>query len=298
MTLRVLRRLAVGGMAEIFVAREEGHAGFTREVALKRVRPEHARDAEYVAMFFDEARLLARLSHPHIVQVHGAGEEGGRPHVVMELVDGIVLRDVIRLVRERELVVSPRTIAAIGLGLAQALDYVHRLEDERGRPLEIVHRDLHPSNVIVSTTGVVKLLDFGIARWAARTIETATDVQKGTSAYMAPEQLLRARVDHRADVFALGLVLAELASGRAAVRDEAGAVVRSGIDRLPTDAQELARLLRAMQRVDPTDRPASMAEIATALAAMVPGGTFAELEQVVAAWTSLARQPLDLDSFR
>ncbi|MBN8612457.1 MAG: serine/threonine protein kinase [Deltaproteobacteria bacterium] len=264
MTLRIERRIALGGMSEVFLAREEGHAGFARSVVLKRISPEHADDVEYVTMFFDEARLLAKLSHPHIAQVYAIGVQDGRPHLVMEHVSGVTLRHAIDRIARGAPRCSSRVQAAIGLALAQALGHAHARHDEHGRPMHVIHRDLTPSNVMVSDEGVTKLLDFGIAKWAAQMLETATDVVKGTYGYMAPEQGIAGHpIDHRVDVHALGVVLAELGA----------------IDTPPPIASLLARCTSP----DPASRPGSMREVAHALAPFA-ASTFDEIAVAVAAW--------------
>jgi serine/threonine protein kinase len=269
-TLHVLESLAVGGMAEVSLAREVGHAGFARLVVIKRIRHEHADDLELVTMFFDEARLLARLSHPHIAQVHALGESDGRPFLVMEHVRGATLRELM----ERGRPLAVRAVAGIGLAIAQALSYAHALTDEHGRTLGVVHRDLTPANVIVADSGVVKLLDFGIAKWVSRAYETATGVVKGTTGYMSPEQNAGGAIDQRSDVFSLGVLLHALAMGRAPTdpwTPDDGALPRTGS---PLDG-----LLDAAVAIDPSARPA-MHQLAVHLSSLAPGLTFAELAQL------------------
>lgn len=213
---RIVRRLAVGGMAEIFLARQRGLEGLERTVVIKRILERFAHDDEFVTMFLDEARLMAALSHPHIAQVFDLGRVDETYYLVMEYVRGPTLGTLLSAASS-----SPRGVlpigAALGIGLAmaEALQYVHTRPDELGRPLNIVHRDLNPSNVILGYNGSVKLIDFGIAKAATKVYETRTGVVKGTYGYIAPEQLSgRKKVDHRADVFALGILLYEMAVGK------------------------------------------------------------------------------------
>ena len=211
----IVRRLAVGGMAEVFLAREDLGEGIERTVVLKTLLKDKREEEEFVTMFFDEARLLARLSHPNIAQVFAAGTQGEDCYLAMEYVQGASLRDLLGAVTHTPNGALPEAeAAAIGLTLAETLAYVHEAHDDEGRPLNIVHRDLTPSNLMVSYDGAVKLIDFGIARGENRVYETSTGVLKGTCGYMAPEQLLRSTgLDHRVDVFAFGVMLYEAATG-------------------------------------------------------------------------------------
>lgn len=216
---RILKKIASGGMAEIFLARQQAIEGFERTVVLKRILPEHSRNAEFVTMFLDEVRLMAALSHPNIVQALDLGQAEGSYYLVMEYVRGATLGD---LLRSHASSASSGTrglphVEALGviLEVAEALAYVHDLHDEFARPLNIVHRDLNPANVIVSYDGAVKLIDFGIAKAASKVYQTRTEVVKGTHGYIAPEQFAPPRtLDHRADVYALGVLLYQTCVGR------------------------------------------------------------------------------------
>jgi serine/threonine-protein kinase len=210
---RIVRQIAVGGMAEIYLARYRGLEGVERTVVIKRILERYAHDAEFVTMFLDEARLLAALSHPNIAQVFDVGQVEQTYYLVMEHVRGPTLGRLLSAGRESG-GLPRREALGIALSIAEALHYAHERRDELGRPLDIVHRDLNPSNVIVSYDGAVKLIDFGIAKAATKVYETRTGVVKGTYGYIAPEQLLaREPVDRRADVFALGILLYELVVG-------------------------------------------------------------------------------------
>jgi serine/threonine-protein kinase len=196
-------------MAEIWKARVSGQAGFGRDVVVKRLLDNE--DAELVSMFTDEARILGRLHHPNVVQAIDFGLEEGRPFLVLEYVEGPSLLDVLRTGRP----VPAPIVAYVGRELARALAYVHERRDADGRPLGVVHRDVTPSNVIVTPAGAVKLLDFGIAKHAGAARSTRAGFVKGKSGYLAPELLRGARdLDGRVDVFSLGTVLHELATGR------------------------------------------------------------------------------------
>ncbi|MGB0680866.1 MAG: serine/threonine protein kinase, partial [Polyangiales bacterium] len=213
---RIVRKLAAGGMAEIFLAKQRGLEGVERSVVLKRILPEHHNDEEFVTMFLDEARLLAALAHPNIAQTFDLGRQGLSYYLVMEYVRGPTLWKVLRRAAKTGGRGLPeREALSIVLGVAEALAYVHERHDEFGRPLNIVHRDLNPANVILSYDGAVKLIDFGIAKAASKVHQTRTEVVKGTYGYIAPEQLNQAsQVDHRTDVYALGVLMYEVCVGR------------------------------------------------------------------------------------
>jgi serine/threonine-protein kinase len=214
---RIVRRIAMGGMAEIYLARHHGIEGVERTVVVKRILPSLSDNQEFVTMFLDEARLMASLSHPNIAQVFDLGRTPDSYYLVMEHVRGPTLGAILGAATRSGGGVPAESALGIVLHIAQALDYVHGLHDEYGRPLNIVHRDLNPANVMVSYDGAVKLIDFGIAKAATKVYETRTGVIKGTYGYIAPEQLsskTRSKVDHRADVFALGVLMYETCVGK------------------------------------------------------------------------------------
>jgi tRNA A-37 threonylcarbamoyl transferase component Bud32 len=216
-----IRRLAVGGMAEIFLARLPGVGieGFEKLVVLKRILPQHALDPELLRMFVDEARLSATLTHPHVTEVHDVGTDGDAPFFAMEYVHGANLRELLRAnAAAAGGPGAPLPLAhAIGIVAAAAagLHYAHERAGPRGEPLGIVHRDVSPSNVLVSYDGAVKVSDFGIAKWAYQRTRTQEGTLKGKFAYMSPEQCRGRAVDRRSDVFALGTILYELTTGAA-----------------------------------------------------------------------------------
>ncbi len=205
----LLRRLAIGGMAELHLACATGVAGFQKVVVLKRVLPHLAADRDFVRMFLDEARLAAHLDHPNVVQVQDSGETGGEYYYAMEYVHGRNARELLGAASHAG--GMPLEVAlTIAIGVASALDHAHRRVDLEGRPLELVHRDVSPSNVLVSYDGAVKLTDFGIAKAATRNHETMAGTMKGKIGYMSPEQCRGEEVDRRSDIFSLGVVLFEL----------------------------------------------------------------------------------------
>ena len=212
----LVERIALGGMAEVFLATAPGEHGFQKKVVIKRLLPHLLGDESYKAMFIDEAKLTARLVHPKIAQTFELGRAKDALFITMEFVDGV---DVLALLREfaaRKRRVEPQLAAWIAHEVLDALDYAHNLAGEDGKPLGIVHRDISPSNVLLSVRGDVKLIDFGIARaiHPDREHKSKTGTLKGKYGYMSPEQVIELPLDGRSDVFSVGVVLAELLTGR------------------------------------------------------------------------------------
>ena len=209
----VLRRLATGGMAEIYLARQDGPKGFTKLVVLKRVLTGFQHTEKFVEMFLDEGRLSARLSHPNIAQTFELGEHDGNFHLAMEYVPGESLARLVKRAVLEARAIGAGALLRIGMQVLEALDYAHDLKGERGEWLKVVHRDVSPTNVIISYHGSVKLLDFGIARAASHQHETQIGTVKGKGGYMSPEQAIAGPVDQRTDVYAAGALLYLLTTG-------------------------------------------------------------------------------------
>jgi serine/threonine-protein kinase len=209
---RVERRIASGGMAEVYVAYREAAHGFERRVALKTILPQLASDPEFAAMFADEARIAARLEHPGIAQVFDFGEQDGMLYLAMELVDGASVNRLLRAATAtREATPIPlAVILHVGIEVARALAYAHVARDVRGRPLGLVHRDVSPANILLGRRGEVKLVDFGIARAIGAAHRTDEGMVRGKLGYMSPEQVQGKPIDGRSDVFTLAAVLAEM----------------------------------------------------------------------------------------
>jgi serine/threonine-protein kinase len=268
----LLRKLAAGGMAEVFLARQWGRGGFFRDVVIKRLFRHLCDDERQLRMFQDEARLLAELCHPNIPQVFDLGVEDGQWYLAMEWVDGHVLSDLL-MAGARSHQPMPLPVAlGIVIQLCEALHHAHERRDKAGRPLRIVHRDVTPQNVMVTRDGVAKMLDFGIARTAARK-ETDAGAVRGTFAYMAPEQVRARPLDKRADVFALGVVLYELTTGTRLFRGTDVQVMTQIVEqdvpppstRRPGYPQELEQIvLHALQR-DRAMRTPSASHLAVSL---------------------------------
>ena len=269
----LLGRLAYGGMAEIFLARERSeHAGSGRFVVVKRVLPHVAEEPHFVEMFVDEARLAMNLAHPNICHTYAFGQEEGAYYLSMEWVNGQPLSKLIRRSRDEGGVAIPIALKIIAQ-VAEALDYAHRATDQQGEPLGIVHRDVSPQNVMVSYDGVVKLLDFGIAKAASHSTRTEAGVIKGKFAYMSPQQCLGEAIDARADVFALGVCLYETLTSknwfkRQTEFDTMRALVyedppplREALPGVPEDVEQLVRRALAKR---PEERFQSAAEMQVA----------------------------------
>ncbi len=210
----LVHRLGSGGMAELFLAKQTGLKGFEKVLAIKKILPHLTQDSEFVSMFANEGKLAALLTHQHIVQIFDLGHVDGAYYLAMEYVMGKDLRAVVSRARERGGRLPIDQAVSIVSHVASGLDYAHRKKDLNGRDLNIVHRDVSPQNVLVSYEGEVKLVDFGIAKAAGIGQETKTGILKGKLAYMSPEQAMGRTIDRRSDVFALGIVLYELLTGR------------------------------------------------------------------------------------
>ncbi len=211
----ILALLALGGTAEIYLARIGGAAGFEKYVVVKCLHDHLADDQDFVRMFLDEARLAAHLDHSNIVQTMELGEHGNRYYMVMEFLAGLSLAIVVRRAAER--VPGGKIPVPLALNIvAQACAGLHYAHERtiNGKPLNIVHRDISPQNLVVSFEGVVKVVDFGIAKAEMRETKTKSGTIKGKFAYMSPEQCVATNVDRRTDVFALGVIAYELVTGK------------------------------------------------------------------------------------
>ncbi len=268
---QILSRLATGGMAEIFKAKATGEHGFEKIVVVKRILPHLAADREFVDMMIDEARISALLVHPKIVQVFEFGQDNGQYFMAMEYVDGMDCLGLLRACAQRRGRLPMPLSCFIASDLLDALDFAHAATDEAGRPFGLVHRDISPSNVFISRRGDVKLGDFGIARAMDkhRQAETQAGTLKGKYGYMAPEQVLGAAIDHRADIFAAGIVLSEMLMGRRLFTAPADLdvllMVRDArLDRLERYGRDIPAPLRAIVEKalsrDPDERFSTAAE--------------------------------------
>jgi phosphate transport system substrate-binding protein len=218
---RIIARLGRGGMADVFLAARTGLVGFSRLTVVKRLRHDMADDPRadrYRALLLDEARIAARLRHPNIVQTFEVGEHAGQPFLAMEYLEGQPVSQVLMRAHRLGLEIPAQLSLQVVAQTLTALDYAHQLTDYDGSPLGVVHRDVSPQNIFWTYAGEVKLVDFGIAKFAFGRDETETGMLKGKLGYMAPEQARGDELDGRADVFAAGVVLWELITGRRMLR--------------------------------------------------------------------------------
>ncbi|MBI4509448.1 MAG: protein kinase [Deltaproteobacteria bacterium] len=211
---QLVERLAVGGMAELFKARVVGAHGFQKPVVIKKILPHLAADAGFKAMFIDEANITARLDHPKIAQVLELGTIDDQLYIAMEFIDGPDVLAILRACAQKKQHMPARVAAHVAHEVLDALDYAHQARDEQGSPLAIVHRDISPSNVLVSRRGDVKLADFGIAHAVERQQKTQAGTLKGKYGYMSPEQVVGGELDGRSDLFSVGIILVEMLMGR------------------------------------------------------------------------------------
>lgn len=209
---RVFARLATGGMAELFLAKQPGIGGFRKTIVLKCILPHLAKEEQFVQMFLDEARIAASLEHPNIVRILEIGEQVGVYFIAMEFIRGQSLREFRkRLYKQRPTKFSPYAVSAAILAQASAgLHYAHTAVDDDGYPLQIIHRDVSPTNILVSYNGVAKIVDFGVAKATTQQHRTSAGTIKGKYRYMSPEQIANKDLDNRSDIFSLGIILYEM----------------------------------------------------------------------------------------
>ena len=277
---QVLKRIASGGMAELFLARERGFSGIDKFVVLKRVLPQHLGNGDFLRMFRDEARISSMLQHPNLVQMFELGSIEGMEFISMEYLHGEDVRSVYRALRERGQSFSLDVAFSIAIGVAAGLHYAHTRRALDGTALNIVHRDISPANVVVTYEGGVKLVDFGIARFENRAHQTSAAVMKGKIPYMAPEQVLGLAVDARTDVYSLGVLLFEMTTGQRPFRHDSD-----------------IRLMRAIAEdavVSPKTLipgyPAALAQLVLTALAKDPGARFQTAQAFQAALEEFARK--------
>ncbi len=305
---RLLERIGAGGMAEVFAARTEGAEGFARIVAIKVVHS--VADEENILALIDEARVASWLRHPNVVQVIELHRHGDGLYMVMEYLEGWGLDRVLKTAATSGARASAQAVVALGLQVCEALEYAHSARSDEGVPLKLVHRDIKPSNLMLDPRGHVKVVDFGIAKAVGLERRTATGVGKGTPAYMSPEQLYGREVSPSSDLFALGCVLFEMATGeRLFDADAFGPLimrrqegfVAADQERLEAASPELAAVIGKAVSQQPEDRFADAASMAAALRAV--GG--ADVRGPLKAWmteafgadlTTLTRRVVDSSS--
>lgn len=268
----LVRKLAAGGMADVFLARRWGDAGFFRDLVVKRLFSHLGDHPETLSMFQFEAKLMAQFHHPNIPQVYDLGQADGHWYMAMEYVEGPTVADLWRGAVRADLWVPIPVVAGIVRQLARALQHVHECRDRGGHRLQIVHRDVTPHNILLTRDGIVKLVDFGVAQTVARPDSEPGNL-RGTLSYMAPEQVQGHALDQRADVFALGVILYELTTGTRLFEGGDVEVMTSVVERdatppsvhfpgYPADLEEL--VMAAIAR-DRSKRIASAQQVADRL---------------------------------
>jgi serine/threonine-protein kinase len=265
----LVRKIAAGGMAEIFLARQWGAAHFFRDVVIKRLFKHLAENERQLRMFQDEARLLASLSHPNIPQVYELGCADGYWYIAMEYVEGWNVADVCRQGAKRGLLMPLQVAIGIVMQVCEALHHAHERTDRARRPLRIVHRDVTPQNIMLTRDGVVKLMDFGVAQTSARR-DTEAGAVRGTLSYMAPEQIRAKPLDKRADVFSVGVILYELTTGTRLFRGSDAQVMTQVVEqdvappstRVPNYPPDLEEIVIGALRRDRARRTPSAAHLA------------------------------------
>ncbi|HJL18902.1 MAG TPA: serine/threonine-protein kinase [Sandaracinaceae bacterium LLY-WYZ-13_1] len=262
----IVGKLGHGGMAEVYLAFEEGLGGFRKLVVIKRLHKHLGEEPEMVEMFLDEARLAARLNHPHVVQTNKIGSFEGYHFLAMEYLEGQPLSKLLKRLGQKQRAIPAPLVARIVSDALDGLDYAHEATDFDGTPLNIVHRDVSPQNIFVTYDGAVKLLDFGIAKAEIQEALTRTGLVKGKFAYIAPEQAQGDRLDRRADIWAMGVVLWEALTGRRLFKSSNELATLNETLTKPIDAPDLVEpsvprelseiAMRALQR-DPDARYAT-----------------------------------------
>jgi serine/threonine protein kinase len=265
----LLQRIAVGGMAEVYVARTYGAEGFVKELVIKRILPQYNEDPDFVTMFINEARLAAKLQHANIVQIYDFNHVDDVYYIAMEYVDGSDLRKIQGVAKRRKIAIPASLAVHVGVEALKGLHYAHTRSD-RGRPLELVHRDISPHNLLFSFSGELKVADFGIAKVAALASATRTGMVKGKLTYMAPEQVRGDPIDARCDLYSLGIILWELLSGQRLYGDvgsegELVVAARRGVvtplaEVAPDVDPQLASVVSRLLEPSPDDRYGSAAE--------------------------------------
>ncbi len=266
---QLLDKIAVGGMAELFRAKLTGVEGFEKLIAIKKILPNLSQEEILVTSFIDEAKLAALLHHENIVQIYDFGSMDDEYFIAMEFIFGKDLRTIRQTAKERELPLGMENILYIIARVCAGLDYSHNLKDLQGQPLNIIHRDINPQNILVTYEGQVKIIDYGIAKAASHNTKTRENLIKGKLAYMSPEQANGQTIDHRSDIFSAGIILYELLAVRRMFEGETMQVlslVREAQydppeEVIPNLPSKLNQILRRALAKDPEERYQSAGEM-------------------------------------
>ena len=249
---QLLDKIAVGGMAELFRAKVTREYGFEKQVAIKKILPHLSDEGNLVKAFVDEAKLAALLQHENIVQIYDFGNMNGEYFIAMEYLFGKDLRKLTYKAKEKAVPIDLENILYVISRICAGLDYSHNLKDLKGKPLNIIHRDINPQNIFITYEGQVKIIDFGIAKAASHNSTTHEGLIKGKLAYMSPEQAKGKKIDHRSDIFSTGIILYELLAGQrmfqgetlhiyAQVRDAAYKPLESLVPDLPARLHDIVQ---------------------------------------------------------
>ncbi len=289
----ILKRLGSGGMADVYLARARGEAGFAKQVAIKVMHPHLARNERAVEHFLDEARLAAQISHPNVVQIQDLGKIGNDYVIVMDYVDGVDLERLLAAARAAQRPVPIDVGLAMLARICDGLEAAHRATTPDGKPMHLVHRDVKAANVLVSRQGTIKIVDFGIAKAASQSHMTVAGETKGTPSMMAPEQRVGDQVDVRADVYSVAAVAYEILTGHNVNLDVA-ALAHLGIDNwphLPTPTSqrpqlppELDGLILGALAFDRERRPASCAALGASFEGVAKRYNMAASDKDIARW--------------
>jgi serine/threonine-protein kinase len=251
----LLNRIAVGGMAEVFLARQEGLEGFEKTICIKRIRPHLSSQPNFVQMFLNEAKLAAQLNHPNIVQIYDLGRVNDSYFIAMEYISG---RDMSRIIPKAEKAGIPFPMIyalRIASNVCEGLYFAHTKGDAYGNPLNIVHRDITPENILVSFSGTVKIVDFGIAKANTQLEQTRAGEIKGKLSYMSPEQCMGHQLDARSDIFSFGSVIYEWITGyKLFTGENEMAILKSIIDGKEDVPEAVERILMKALEKDRTKR--------------------------------------------
>lgn len=298
----VVARLRDGGMATLFLGKRRGASGFEKPVAIKVVHSRYAFDETLKTMLVDEARIAVQVRHPNVVAIEDLGEHAGQPFIAMEFVHGASVAQLLEGLSKAGRRMSPLLATHIAIQVAAALHAAHEARDPEGNALELVHRDVSPSNVLVSRDGHVKVIDFGVAKARGRAVQTSAGALKGKFGYMAPEQARGKPVDRRSDIYATGIVLWEMLTTQRLfhARDEVEVLLKVRDPQVPSprglapDCPEaLEQAVLGALAPEPDQRPQTAGELRRALILAMPEAAAVDPSAVAAVVAVAGADALD-----